>query len=229
MIRIAPAIAPDVRQLLREDPSQLAAFLEEIHEEDLADLLGFLDEEETALVLRALKVEDAAAIFERLDEDRQEAVVEQIGAEAMAPIAAEMGADERTDLIESLPEAIGDSLLETLERVDPEAAAEVEELAQWPEDTAGGLMTTDYVSASPAMTVGDAIERIRELGQDAEVVYYVYVLDREERLLGVVSLRELLLARQDTPLTDVMVENVHVVAPETDQENWMSPLPTTLS
>lgn len=218
MLRVAVAIAPEVRQLLREDPSQLSALTEEIHDEDLADLLNLLDEEEAAQVLQVLKAEEAAPIFERLDEDTQEAMVEQLGVEKIAPIVAEMAADERTDLIEALPEHVGDTLVETLEKVDPEAAAEVEELAKWPEDSAGGLMTTDYVDASPDMTVQDAIEKIRKDAADAETVYYIYVVDARSRLKGIASLRDLLLAAPTDKLSDVMTENVTSVAPETDQE-----------
>ena len=112
MLRVAVAIAPEVRQLLAEDPSQLEALLEEIHAEDLADLLGMLSEDEAAKVLRTLKAEDAAPIFERLDENTQEAMVEHLGLDTAATIASEMSADERTDLIEGLPDAMGDTLLE---------------------------------------------------------------------------------------------------------------------
>jgi magnesium transporter len=219
MLRVAVAIAPEVRQLLREDPGAIGDLLEEIHDEDLADLLGLLDEDEAAKLLKALKPDDAAPIFERLDEDAQEALVEQLGVESIAPIAAEMAADERTDLIEFLPEDVGDKLLENIERVDPEAAAEVEALAKWPEDTAGGLMTTDYVSVPLELTVADVIERIRTAADDAETVYYIYIVTPDNRLLGVVSLRDLLLApSQSTKLVDVMTENVFMVSPETDQE-----------
>jgi len=218
MLRVAVAIVPEVRQLLNEDPSQLSELLEEIHDEDLADLIGLLDENEAAQILKALKAEEAAPIFERLDEDTQEALVEQIGVENMAPIVSEMAADERTDLIEALPEEVGDTLLETLEKVDPEAAAEVEELAKWPEDSAGGLMTTDYISVPLERTVADVIERIREVGEEAETVYYVYVVAEDKRLLGVVSLRDLLLSSPTAKLADVMTENVFTVPPETDQE-----------
>lgn len=218
-VRVAVAIAPEVRQLLVEDPAALSELVEDIHDEDLADLLTFLDENEAALVLKALSPDDAAPIFERLDEDTQEAMVEQLGVESIAPIAAEMAADERTDLIEALPEEVGDKLLERIEKVDPEAAAEVEELAKWPEDSAGGLMTTDYVSVPLDMTVGDVIERVRKVGEDAETVYSVYIVDDAHRLLGVVSLRDLLLAPSpSTPLRDVMTDNVFTVRPETDQE-----------
>src|SRR4051812_19322020 len=95
MLRVAVAIAPEVRQLLRDNPEELRLLMEEIHDEDLADLLGLLNDEEAAQVLTALKAKDAATIFERLDDDTQEAMVEQIGVEDMAPIAAEMSADER--------------------------------------------------------------------------------------------------------------------------------------
>jgi magnesium transporter len=218
MVRVAVAMVPEVRQLLQEDPAELSALLEEIHEEDLADLLGLLDDAEAAAVLKSLKAEDAAPVFERLDEETQEALVEEMGVESIAPIVSEMAADERTDLIEALPDTVGDTLLETLERVDPEAAAEVEALAKWPEDSAGGLMTTDYISVGLDLTVADVIERIRAVGEDAETVYYVYIVDADHRLLGVVSLRDLLLATPSEKLSEVMTESVRSVGPETDQE-----------
>jgi magnesium transporter len=218
MLRLATAIVPEVRQLLAEDPSQLSELLEEIHDEDLADLLGMLDDNEAALVLKNLTAEEAAPIFERLDEETQESIVETMGFESIAPIVGEMSADERTDLIENLPDDVGETLLETLEKVDPEAAAEVEELAKWAEDSAGGLMTTDYVSVGLDLKVADVIERIRKVGEDAETIYSVYVVGDKNRLLGVVSLRDLLLAQPTEKLADVMTENVFTTSPETDQE-----------
>ncbi len=218
MFRMAVAIAPEVKQLLEEDPSQLAELLDEIHDEDLADLMELLGDDQAAKVLAALRADQAAPILERLDEDTQEAIVDQLGAETIAPILSEMSADDRTDLIEALPEAVGDTVLETLERVDPEAAAEVEELARWPADSAGGLMTTDYVSVGLDLSVADVIERIRAQAADAETIYYVYVVSDTHRLLGVVSLRDLLLAKSDAPLREVMTESFFSVAPDTDQE-----------
>jgi magnesium transporter len=218
MMRVAVAIVPEVRQLLEENPSELTALLGEIHDEDLADLLGLLDENEAARLLKALSAEDAAPIFERLDEDTQEAIVEKLGPESIAPIVSEMSADERTDFIESLPEQMGDTLLESLERVDPEAAAEVEELAKWPRESAGGLMTTGYVSVRRDMLVADVIEVIRKVGEDVETVYLVYVVGDRDRLEGVVSLRDLLLASPTASVSEVMTENVLGVSPDTDQE-----------
>lgn len=218
MMRVAVAIVPEVRQLLAEDPSQLGALLEEIHDEDLADLLGLLSESEAALVLKNLPTEDAAPILERLDEDQQEAMVEHLGMESIAPIVGEMSSDERTDLIGALPEKIGDTLLSALEKLDPEAAAEVEALAKWPEDSAGGLMTTDYVSVPMAFTIAETIAELRKVGGDAETIYYVYVVSGGNRLLGVVSLRDVILAAPTDKIGDVMTENVTCVSPEMDQE-----------
>jgi magnesium transporter len=218
MVRVAVAIAPDVRQLLKDDPSQIPELLEEIHDEDIADLLEMLEEGEAAQVLRALPADQAADIFERLEEDRQEALVEHLGNEEAAVIISEMAPDDRADFFEGLPDEVGDGLLETLEKVDPEAAAEVEELGKWPEDSAGGLMTTDFVTASPNLTVAQTIERIRDKAEEAETVYYVYVQDSARRLLGVASLRDILLASANDKIGDVMTENVQSVSPETDQE-----------
>ena len=218
MVRIAVAIAPEVRQLLEEDPTQLAAILEEIHDEDLADLVELLGEDEGGRLLKTLKAEDAAPIFERLDEETQEAIVEHLGASSMAPIVSEMAPDDRTDLIEGLPEDVGEKVLESLEQFSPEAAAEVEELARWPEDSAGGLMTTDYLSVTKEHTVADVIERIRKEGSNAETIYYLYVTGERNRMHGVVSLRDLLLASANETVESIMTENVFAVSPDTDQE-----------
>lgn len=218
MMQFAVAFVPEVKELLREGPEHLSALLEEIHDEDLADLLGMLTEEEAAQVLKVLPAGKAAPILERLDEDTQEAMVEQLGAESIAPILSEMAADDRADLVASLPEDVGDRVLETLERMDPEAAADVEELVRWPEDTAGGLMTTDYISCGRGLTVGDVIELIRLEAKEAETVYYVYVVSETHRLLGVVSLRDLLLEPNGKSVDDVMTESFFAVAPDTDQE-----------
>jgi magnesium transporter len=218
MIRVAVAIAPEVRQLLEEDPHELDEFLQEIHDEDLADLVGILGKEEGAKLLETVSAEQAARIFERLDDDKQQEIAEDIGVEELAPIVSEMRSDDRADFVSMLPAPMSESLLESIEKVDPEAAADIEELAQWPEDSAGGLMTTDYVSVSPGDTVAAVIEKIRNEGTEAETVYYVYVLGRMERLMGVASLRDLLLAKPHDKIDDVMIEMVHAVSPTTDQE-----------
>ncbi len=217
-LRVAVAIAPEVRQLLDEDPDQLGELFEEIHDEDIADLVEILGPDEGGQLLSAIPPELAGRVFERLEEHRQESIVQSLGVDNVAEIVSEMSADDRTDLIEALPDDVGETLLERIEQIDPEAAAEVEELARWPEDSAGGLMTTDYVSIAPGSNVTAVIEKIRNEGTQAETVYYVYVVTNSGQLLGVASLRDILLANPTDLIDDVMMERVHTVSPTTDQE-----------
>ena len=206
MLRVAVAIAPEVRQLLEEGSlEQLGELFDEIHEEDIADLIELLGQEEGAKLLSAVPAELAARVFERMEQHRQESMVQTMGVDNVAGIVSEMSADDRTDLIEGLPEEMGETLLERIEQVDPDAAAEVEELARWAEDSAGGLMTTDYVSISPGSRVSEVIEKIRNEGTDAETVYYVYVVTKSEQLLGVASLRDILLASPNDKIDDIIV------------------------
>ncbi len=214
-MRVAVAVIVEVRELLREDPSQLNALLEEIHDEDLADLLRLLDDQEAMLVLEQLDAQAAADVFERLDEHDQAELVARFGTRRLAPIVSEMAPDDRTDFIDALPEQVGDRLLDALE---PGAAAEVVQLREWADDTAGGLMTTDLIRLSPDLTVNDTIDRIRKHGQDAETIYYIYGVEEDGRLTGVTSLRELIMADGDAQLRSIMSEHVYSVAPQTDQE-----------
>ena len=174
-MRFAPLVGPELHELLKEDPEQVRELLEEIHDEDLADLIADLPDDEAAELLARLPTEEAAPIFERLDDERQAAIVTELGPESTAQIAVEMSSDERADLIKELPEEVGGQVLASLEQIDPKAAEEVEQLAQWPEHSAGSLMTTDYVSVTPMMSVGEVIQLIRKKGAEAETIYYVYV------------------------------------------------------
>jgi magnesium transporter len=217
-MRLAPLIGPELHEILRTDPDQVRELLEEIHAEDLADLLADLSDEEAASILERLPAEEAAPIFERLDDERQEAIAEELGPKSTAEIAVEMSADERADLFQELPAEIGDQILASLEQIDPEAAEDVEELTQWPEHSAGGLMTTDYLSVTPEMPVSEVIAAIRRKGSQAETIYYVYAVGPGNRLAGVASLRDLLLADSSQRMSDILTDNVITVPPEMDQE-----------
>lgn len=219
-MRLATLLGPDLKQVLKEDPDQVRELLDEIHPEDLADIVGDLDADEAAALLARLPAEDAAPIFERLDEEEQEEIVEAMPPESVAHIASEMAPDERADLFSVLPEAVGEVILEKLEKVDPEAAEEVREIEKWPETSAGHLMTTSYVEVPPNVSVRAAIESVRvHTETHHENVYNVYALDAQRRLQGVVSLRDLLLANPIQPLDEIVRTNVISVPPETDQED----------
>ena len=129
-----------------------------------------------------------------------------------------MAADDRADLFSALPDEVGEQLFEALEKVDPEAAQEVRDIENWPETSAGHLMTTDFVAVSPRMHVAEAMDIVRQRAREREeFVYVVYVLDQEV-LAGVASLRDLLAAEPDVGFAEVMRTNIISVPPTMDQE-----------
>ena len=217
-MRFANLIGPELRQLLKEDPDQIQALLEEIHDEDLADLLAELPDDEAAAILALLPTEEAAPIFERLDDEQQAAIVTELGPESIAQIAVEMSSDERADFIKELSEEVGGQVLAGIEQIDPQAAEDVEELAQWPERSAGSLMTTGYISVTPLMSVTEVIQLIRRKGAKAETIYYVYALSDGKRLEGIASARDLLLADPQQKLSEILTSNLVTVPPEMNQE-----------
>ncbi|HMJ52617.1 MAG TPA: magnesium transporter [Polyangiaceae bacterium] len=217
-MRFANLIGPELHQLLKEDPDQVRELLEEIHDEDLADLIAELPDDEAAEILARLPTEEAAPIFERLDDERQAAIVTELGPESIAQIAVEMSSDERADLIKELPEDVGGQVLANLEQIDPLVAEDVEALAQWPEHSAGSLMTTDYISVTSMMSISEVIHIIRTKGAEAETIYYVYALSQGKRLDGIASARDLLLADPQQKLAEILTSNVVTVPPEMDQE-----------
>src|SRR5262249_44795451 len=146
--------------------------LDEIHAEDLADIIGQLEPDEAAKLLARLPAEEAAPIFERLEDHEQAELVDIIPPESVAQIASEMAPDDRADLFSLLPDAQAEDLLDKLEKVDPSAAEEVREIEKWPETSAGHLMTTNYVHVSPIATVADAIDAVRAYGQEQSTPVY---------------------------------------------------------
>jgi magnesium transporter len=219
-MRIGTLLGPELKQVLKDDPDAVRALLDEIHAEDIADLVAELEPDEAAELMALLPAEEAAPIFERLEEHEQEELVELMPTESVAHIASEMASDDRADLFSVLPEAIGDKILESLERVDPQAAEDVREIEKFPETSAGHLMTTEYVAVSPDVTVAAALDAIRLHAQSSnEPIYNVYALYKQEKLLGLASLRELIIAKADDVLGDIMRTNVMTVTPDEDQED----------
>jgi magnesium transporter len=218
-MRLASLLGPELKQLLKEDPEQVRELLDEIHPEDLADIIAELEPDEAAALLSRMPAEDAAPIFERLEDDEQEEIAVQMAPESVAHIASEMAPDERADLFSVLPEAMGDDILERLERVDPEAAEDVREIEKWPETSAGHLMTTAYVHVSPDVSVAGAIQAVRQHAENHhENVYNVYALGIGDKLVGIASLRDLLLAAPSQELREILTTNIISVTPGLDQE-----------
>jgi magnesium transporter len=218
-MRLARLIGPELEALLRESPDEIVDLLEEVHPEDFADIVHELDDVQASELLTRLPTDYAAQVFERLDETRQEQLAGLMGTDSTARIATEMRPDDRADFFSILPPDFAQPLLESIEKVNPEVAEDVEQLTRWPEKTAGGLMTTDFVAIGPDLRISEAIEEVRRLAREAETLEVVYAVGQpDNRLLGLLTLRNLLLADPAERVLDVIQRNVISVPPELDQE-----------
>jgi len=218
-MRLAQILGPDLKATLANDPEELREALEEFHPEDIAELLEDLDEEERIALMRALPDAFAAEVLERLPEDAQTTVIERLDTDEAATLLTSMAPDDRVDVIQELEPEVAEKILAHMDQTEPQAAEEVRELGAYGERTAGGLMTTEYASMPPETKVWQAIENLRQLAHEgrAETVYSVYVV-AYDKLVGVVSLRDLILGDPGQSLADVMTENVVRVLPTADQE-----------
>ena len=219
-MRLSQLIGPDLHTVLQSDPTSLGEALADFHAEDIAELLEDLELEIAVGLLRALPEERGADVVERLTPQRQALVLNAIDTKRAVSLLGEMDPDDRVDLLQELPEDESRALLARLSIRMPEAAEEVRELGAYGPETAGGLMTTGFVALGSETKVWEAIDELRRLGkgESAETIYYLYVCDEEERLLGVVSLRDVILSDPGRALSDIMHEKIVRVSPQDDQE-----------
>jgi len=190
--------------------------LARLHPSELAAIISDLSASDASRIVRQLDDETAADALEHLDADTQRSILEDLGTERAADIIEEMDADDAADLLGDLPE---EQQAELFAEMEPETAVELRQLVRYEDDTAGGLMTTDYVWIFPHRTIGATIAKIREIGPESEFVYYLYVTDHDKTLLGVLSLRTLLLSSPDTPISEVMDTEIVSVSPLTPAED----------
>jgi magnesium transporter len=215
-MRLSTLLGPDLAETLRTSPEHAVALAEELHAVDLADLIFGLSDEQAVLLVAALPVAQAAGAFDAMDHDRRQHLFERMERSLAAHIADSMAADERADLFKSLPDDVRADLLA---RMPKDASKDIRELSRYPESTAGGLMTTDYVAVEVTLTVERAIEQVRSTAAEMETIYEAYAVDPNGTLLGVVSLRDLVLARAGQPIAAIMNADVISVPPEMDQED----------
>lgn len=179
-----------------------------LHPADIADIVEQLDPQRRAEVIHALDIETAADTIEEMEDDKAASVIEQLEDEKAADILEEMEPDAAADLLGDLSEERSEHLLD---HMAPEEAADVKELLAYGDETAGGLMTNEYIAVQATQTAEETIVLLRELAPKAETAYYVYVLDEEERLTGVISLRDLIVSDPSKSVGEFMVPNVRHV------------------
>ncbi|OLC55488.1 MAG: hypothetical protein AUH85_09200 [Chloroflexi bacterium 13_1_40CM_4_68_4] len=193
-------------------PHQKLALL---HPADIADIVEEMTADERRTVFEQLDVETAAEALAEVEPEMQASVLADLPEERAADILEEMGPDEAADVLQDLPVERRDELIDLMQKDESE---DVEELLSYDENTAGGIMTTNYVALPGSLKASEAIDKLRALKPDPETAYYLYVIDAQDRLIGVVSLRDLVVASPDEKLEDIMNKQVMKAEAHTDKE-----------
>jgi magnesium transporter len=189
--------------------------LHELHPADLASIIDELAPRDRAGILAALDDEAAAEAIEEMEPETQVEVLEDLEPARAADILEEMSPDDAADLIADLSDDARERILPLMEA---DEAEEVRELLGYPEDSAGGIMTTEFIAIAATLTAAQTIDRLRELEPDAETIYYIYVTDEDEKLVGVLSLRDLIVAPPAARIGDFMLAEPVAVGLLADQD-----------
>ena len=182
---------------------------------DVASVFEDMEEDRLPLLFRLLPKEEAAETFVEMDPELQEMLIKGFSDSELREVVDELYVDDAVDIVEEMPAYV---VRRILSQADPEMRKQINEILRYPENSAGSIMTTEYVSLRPNMTVGEAITRIRRTGVDKETIYTCYVT-KDRNLLGMVTVKDLLLAQDDdTPVSEIMDANVISVNTHADQE-----------
>ncbi len=182
---------------------------------DIAVIFEDMHDSKLPLLFRMLPKELAADVFVEMDEDTQEFLIKGFSDNELKEIIDELSADDAVDIIEEMPANV---VKRILRQADPETRKEINELLKYPDDSAGSMMTTEFVSLRPDMTVEEAIKRIRRTGVDKETIYTCYVVGKDSKLIGITTIKALLLAEEDDIIENLMETNVISVGTLDDQE-----------
>ncbi|MDO4414222.1 MAG: magnesium transporter [Erysipelotrichaceae bacterium] len=182
---------------------------------DIAYIMESLPEDTIPVVFRLLPKELAAEVFVELDTDSQEALIKGFSRAELKEVIDELYLDDAVDIIEEMPANVVKRILAT---ADPETRRDINNILQYPEDSTGSIMTTEYIDLKSHLTAEDALKKIRRVGQDMETINVMYVVDKDRHLLGYVSIRTLLLAEEDQTMAEIMDDTVISASTLDDQE-----------
>jgi magnesium transporter len=189
--------------------------ISEMNTTDIAAAMSEMEDEDSLKMFRILPKDMAADVFADLELDNQQYIIRSLSDREASNIIDNLMADDATDLLEEMPASV---VKRILANASPETRADINHLLQYPEDSAGSIMTVEYVDLREDMTVSDAIERIRKKGVDSETINICYVVTRQKILVGTVALRYLLIMKPDEIIGDIMNTNVISINTMTDQE-----------
>ena len=182
---------------------------------DIAELLGEIDEQRLPILFRILPKELAAETFVEMDSDEQELLINAFSERELHDVVEELFVDDAVDIIEEMPANV---VKRILRHTDSEMRNSINEILRYPKDSAGSIMTTEYVSLKKDMTVSEAFDRIRRTGVDKETIYTCYVTDTDRKLIGLVTVKELLLSPYNTVINTIMEKNIISVETLDDKE-----------
>jgi magnesium transporter len=213
---ISEKLIEDVKASIQQKNQQfLRKLIDEMRAADLADLIEHLDQEERLHLFDFLEPKGAGDVLVEIEAPFQESILDELDNKAISEIVQELDSDDAADLVGDLPPERAQKIIE---RLEDDVSEELEKLLPYPEDTAGGIMALEFVAAKADNTVEEAIEIIREKREEVENVYYLFVVDDLYTLVGVVSLKDLVLEPPKQKLSEIMNPEVFSVSSDTDQE-----------
>lgn len=202
--------------LARRGYTQFVELSSDVYPGDLVDVISELDIQQKKELFLLLTEQDAAMLVQEMEDSEQVELIHMLTKERASAILSEMDTDDATDLLSELPPEEADALLALVEE---EAKEDIEELLSYPADSAGGIMTSGYIAVPENITVAEAFSMLRKIAPGAEVVYYVYVVDSEDKLRGTLQLRDLISSPDEAVLSDIMRRNIITVPVTMNQEN----------
>ncbi len=203
------ALEPEITHLSLTVSKELV----DLHPYDIAEILTQIPPENQESLINTLGVDTVASAIPEMDEKHQKELVERLDEEKAADIIEAMSPDDAADILGDLTDAKAEAIIQEME--DSEAQEDVKELLQHQEDTAGGLMTTDFLAIKPDLTVADTLALLRQLSPEIENIYQIYVVDEQERLLGYLPINDLFCKRLEARIGDIM--NVRVKSLTSDR------------
>jgi magnesium transporter len=206
----------EIRELIENrDFAALRKLGEDFAPADIAEIFSESDEEDLLILFRLLPKDTAAECFVEMDTDVQQSLIEALSDKELTEIVDDLFLDDAVDIIEEMP---ANMVKRILENTNPETRARINQLLKYPKDSAGSIMTVEFVELRARMTVADAFERIRATGLDKETVYTCYVTDDRRALIGIVTVKDMLLAGNDAVVGDIMTTTIISVTTTTDKE-----------
>lgn len=209
-------VLPEIKELLSQNKKeQLKRIFYDYEPIEIVEILNEFSLKDRVFLFSLLHVDFAADIFEKTDKDDQLTLLGAFNKTRKAEILDEVAPDERVDFFEQLPEEM---VLRFLSIMEEEEAQDVRELMRYDKNTAGGRMTTDFAQIEKGITVEETLRTLRKTAKDLEMIYYIYVADRTDKLLGVVSLKDLIIAQPEKKIDEVMHTKLIAIPIDMDQE-----------